>query len=176
MTQFTVNPSLQRTATSFSKMFGIFSSGFLIIYFSEGISSFSLPRQDPSRDQSQMVDLNKTSLTMPLHELSLSFLKMPRKFLLLHFIHYSLLSCLSFQASFWQNTRTSLRQSQYITDPESLFSFLFYGCTCGIWKFPGQGSNWSCSCQLTPQPQQLRIQATSVSYATACDYTGSLTH
>ena len=27
------------------------------------------------------------------------------------------------------------------------FNFLsFQGCTHGIWKFPGQGSNWSCSC------------------------------
>ena len=25
---------------------------------------------------------------------------------------------------------------------------------CGIWKFPGLGSNWSCICQATPQPQQ----------------------
>ena len=29
--------------------------------------------------------------------------------------------------------------------------FIFQGCTCGIWRFPGQGSNQSCSCQPTPQ-------------------------
>ena len=27
----------------------------------------------------------------------------------------------------------------------------------GIWKFPGQGSNPSCSCRPTPEPQQRRI-------------------
>ena len=34
----------------------------------------------------------------------------------------------------------------------SLFSFLHY--TCGTWTFPGEGSNQSCSCRPTPQPQQ----------------------
>ena len=28
------------------------------------------------------------------------------------------------------------------------------GCTCGIWRFPGQGLNRSCGCWPTPQPQQ----------------------
>ena len=41
-------------------------------------------------------------------------------------------------------------------------SFSFYSYSHGIWKFPGYGSNWSCSCQPTPQPQQCWIQATSV--------------
>ena len=27
-----------------------------------------------------------------------------------------------------------------------LYFFSFWGCTHGIWKFPGQGSNWSYSC------------------------------
>ena len=26
--------------------------------------------------------------------------------------------------------------------------FLFFSCTCGIWKFPGQGLNLNCSCDL----------------------------
>ena len=40
----------------------------------------------------------------------------------------------------------------------SLFFFLSCeGCTHGIWKFPGQGSNQSYSSQPTPQPQQRRI-------------------
>ena len=30
----------------------------------------------------------------------------------------------------------------------------FLGHTCGIWMFPGQGSNRNYSCQPTPQPQQ----------------------
>ena len=32
------------------------------------------------------------------------------------------------------------------------FFFFFLGHTRGIWRFPGQESNWSCSCQPTPQP------------------------
>ena len=37
------------------------------------------------------------------------------------------------------------------------FFFFFQGCTCGIWKFPGQRVNHSCSCQPMPQPQQCGI-------------------
>ena len=37
------------------------------------------------------------------------------------------------------------------------FFCLFQVCTCDIWRFPGQGSNWSCSSWPTPQPQQLGI-------------------
>ena len=43
----------------------------------------------------------------------------------------------------------------------NLFYFIFKGHTRDIWKFPGQGSNRSCSCQPTPQPQQRRIRGTS---------------
>ena len=43
-------------------------------------------------------------------------------------------------------------------------------------SFPGQGSNISSSCQPTPQPQQLRIQALSSTYTTAHGSTRSLTH
>ena len=48
----------------------------------------------------------------------------------------------------------------------------------GIWKFPGWGSNWSCSHWPMPQPQprQLGIQAESMSYILAHGNTGSLTH
>ena len=35
-----------------------------------------------------------------------------------------------------------------------LLFFAFQGSTCSIWRFPGEGSNRSCSCQPTPQPQQ----------------------
>ena len=42
--------------------------------------------------------------------------------------------------------------------------FAFQGHTYGIWKFPGQGSNWRCSCRPMPQPQQCRIQVESVTY------------
>ena len=46
----------------------------------------------------------------------------------------------------------------------------------GTWKFPGEGSNGSCSCRPTPQPQQLSIWAASVTYTTAHGNAGSLTH
>ena len=40
----------------------------------------------------------------------------------------------------------------------SLVFYLFRAATNrGIWRVPGQGSNWSCCCQPTPQPQQRRI-------------------
>ena len=45
-----------------------------------------------------------------------------------------------------------------------LFFFFFFfiqGCTRGIWRLPGQGSNQSYSCQPTPQPQQCQIRAVS---------------
>ena len=38
-----------------------------------------------------------------------------------------------------------------------LFFFPFKGYICGIWTFPGQGSNRSCSCRAAPQPQQRQI-------------------
>ena len=58
----------------------------------------------------------------------------------------------------------------------SFFFFSFYSHTCRIWKFPGYGSDQSYSCRPTPQPQQHQIWATSVTYATACGNTRSLTH
>ena len=55
------------------------------------------------------------------------------------------------------------------------FRFLFFwGRTCSIWRFPG--SNWSYSCRPSPQPQQHQIWAVSVTYTTAQDNAGSLTH
>ena len=44
---------------------------------------------------------------------------------------------------------------------QSLFFFFFFGCTCGIWKFVGQGPNLSHSCD-------------DLCYN--CGNTGSLTH
>jgi len=56
------------------------------------------------------------------------------------------------------------------------FLFFFHDLTCGIWKFPGQGSNWSCSCQPTPQRQQQGIRATFAMYTTAHGNAGFSTH
>ena len=56
------------------------------------------------------------------------------------------------------------------------FFLLFYGCTHGIWKFPGYGLNQNYSCRRTPEPQQPRIWAASATYTTAHSNAGSLTH
>ena len=45
-----------------------------------------------------------------------------------------------------------------------------------MWKFPGQGSSWSCSCWPTPQPQQQGIRTMSTTYTAAHGNAGSLTH
>ena len=59
--------------------------------------------------------------------------------------------------------------------------FFFFSCqghTCGMWKFPGQGQNWSCPCQPTPQAQAQphQTQASSATYTTAHGNAGSLAH
>ena len=48
--------------------------------------------------------------------------------------------------------------------------------TCGIWKFPGQGSNQSYICRPTPQPLQCQIRASSVTYTTVYGNARSLTY
>ena len=57
-----------------------------------------------------------------------------------------------------------------------IFFFRGRGHTCRIWKFPGQGLNWSCSCWPTLQPQWTQIWATSETYTTAHGNTVYLTH
>ena len=50
----------------------------------------------------------------------------------------------------------------------SSFSFfVFQGFISSTWRFPGWGSNQSCSLQPKPEPQQLGISAASVTYTTA---------
>ena len=56
------------------------------------------------------------------------------------------------------------------------FFFFFRAELSALWRFPGQGSNWSCSHQPMPQPQQFGIWATSATYTTAPSNAGSLTH
>ena len=58
------------------------------------------------------------------------------------------------------------------------FFCFFFGAiyTCGIWKFPGQGSNWSCGWWSAPQLRQPKSWAASVTYTIACSNTGSLNH
>ena len=57
-----------------------------------------------------------------------------------------------------------------------IYLLAFWGRNNSIWRFPGQRSNWSYSCQPTSQPLQCRIQATSVTYTTAHSNARSLTH
>ena len=70
--------------------------------------------------------------------------------------------------------RILIRRSLWLGRTVYIF-FLFYGCTCGIWKFPSQGSNWSSNCSPTLQPQQCPMQITSLTYATSGN-TRFLTH
>ena len=57
------------------------------------------------------------------------------------------------------------------------YYFLYFlGLLPGTWRFPGWGSNWSCSCQPTPEPQHLGIRAMSATYTIAHDNARSLTH
>ena len=44
-----------------------------------------------------------------------------------------------------------------------------------MWKFPGKGSNQSCTCQPAPQPQQYQVWAASATNTTAHGNTRSLT-
>ena len=64
--------------------------------------------------------------------------------------------------------------ASFFFSPFGLLSF--EGRTCSIWRFLGKGSNQSCSCQLTPQPQQLGIQASSATHPTAHSNARSLAH
>ena len=62
---------------------------------------------------------------------------------------------------------------------ESFFfflSFVFLGPHSRHMEVPRLGSNQSCSCRPTPQPQQCRIRAASVTYTAAQGNAGSLTH
>ena len=57
-----------------------------------------------------------------------------------------------------------------------MFIYLFLGPHPQHVEVPSLGSNWSYRCWPTPQPQQCRIRATSVTYTTAHGNTRSLTH
>ena len=53
---------------------------------------------------------------------------------------------------------------------------IFLGRSRGTWRFPGKGSNRSCSHRPTPEPQQRGIRAASATYTTAHGNARSLTH
>ena len=52
----------------------------------------------------------------------------------------------------------------------------FQGCTSGIWRVPGEGSNRSYSCWPMPLSQQCEIRAASATYTIAHSNAGSLAH
>ena len=58
-----------------------------------------------------------------------------------------------------------------------LFVFAFKGGTHDKWRFPGWGSNWSCSCRPTPpsQPEPSGIRARSATQTTTHSNSRSLT-
>ena len=68
------------------------------------------------------------------------------------------------------------KMALYLCDLFFVCFFPLQGHTQDIWRFPGQGSNQSYSCQPTPPPQQCQIQAASATYTTAHHNTRSLTH
>ena len=63
-----------------------------------------------------------------------------------------------------------------------MFFLSFYGHTCGIWKFPDEGSNRSCHCQPTsqpqpqPHPQPCQVQAAFTTCTTTCGNARFFTH
>ena len=69
-----------------------------------------------------------------------------------------------------------LRTADWSWVPSRVFFFLWLHL--GHMEVPGlpQGSNWSCSCSPTSQPQQHQIQAASVTYTTAHGNIRSLTY
>ena len=71
---------------------------------------------------------------------------------------------------------TSAFQQLFLLHP-FFFFFLPFGVIPEAYgsSWAKEGSNQSCSCQLTPQPQQHQIRATSVTYTAACG-TRSLIH
>ena len=93
-------------------------------------------------------------------------------------------SFLVFRPALWPLLSASL--SLYLFYEKHIVSFVFpflffffinfYSCTCGIWRSPGWGSNWSGTCQPTPQLRQHHIQAASAICTAACDNAGSLMH
>ena len=79
----------------------------------------------------------------------------------------------------YTHTHTHICIHTYIYIYTHIYMYILYvyqGCTSAIWKFPDSGSNWICSCQPVPQPQQCQIWAAFMTYTTAHGNAGSLTH
>ena len=78
----------------------------------------------------------------------------------------------------------SVEKSYTFINKEIREFFPFYGCTCGIWKFLGEGLNRSCSCDLfcswakasSSNPMSCAGERTSASAATQVVAIRFLTH
>ena len=66
--------------------------------------------------------------------------------------------------------------NHYLLITAEMVSFFFLFFFRATWKFPGQGSNWSCSCRPTPVTATLDLSHVSATYAAGCGNYGSLTH
>ena len=113
-----------------------------------------------------------------------------RHFLILEVILFFILFFPKFprEQTFFFSSSKTFKPYQFIVFLETSFSgvlffFSFFGlfafsraASCGMWRFPGQGSNWNYSCWPTPGPQQRGIQATSATYTTTHGNAGSSTH
>ena len=86
-------------------------------------------------------------------------------------IFYSDDTCHFYECSFWTG-----KHIDGLNWPITNFCFLFRAEPASYWSSQSEELNWSSSCQPTPQPQQCRIQAISVTYTTAHGKAGSLTH
>ena len=60
----------------------------------------------------------------------------------------------------WVYLQLALRKKMFSSESFSTAKTFFLGLHLGMWKFLGQGSNWSCSCQ--PMPQAMATQDLSL--------------
>ena len=83
----------------------------------------------------------------------------------------------SFMFNFLRNFQTVFQSGCYhsifllalICEGSSFYTSLSMLVTCGLWKFPGEGANRSCSCRPVPQPWQCWIWAASATFSARLD-------
>ena len=75
-------------------------------------------------------------------------------------------------SDFLSSNTANLISSSKISSIDYFGFFSFQGPSCGMWNFPGEGSNQSC----WPMPWQCRIRAMSAIYTTAHSNAGYIIH